>query len=232
LRFITRPASDGPDPWRSKGLPSFGAVYYVVSMSPTMALLLLLTVWVTFGVIASIFMGRRGHNPFAWLVLGAILGPLVIPVAAVAVHEERMRQRRQVVSGTSAEGTVDVLVGIDGSPEAQAALHAATRLFGAVIGRLTLATVEDFDSAASRTPLEIERKAAETLERAASSVEAQQPSAIILTGRPADALMRCAADEGYEVIAIGRRGRGANKALMGSTATRLTNAADVPVLVV
>lgn len=156
----------------------------------------------------------------------------MIPVAAVAVHEERMGQRREVVSGTSAGGAVDLLVGIDGSPEARAARNAATRLFGPVIGRLTLASVEDFDSAGSRTPPEIERSAAKALERLASSVEVQRPSAVILTGRPADALMRYAADEGYEVIAIGRRGRGANKAVMGSTASRLTHGADVPVLVV
>ena len=69
-------------------------------------------------------------------------------------------------------------------------------------------------------------------ERAASSVKAQQPSTVVLTGRPADALTRYAADEGYEVISIGRRGRGASKAVMGSTASRLANGADVPVLVV
>jgi nucleotide-binding universal stress UspA family protein len=201
-------------------------------MSPTVLLLILFVSFVLIGVAASIFMGRRGHNPFAWLLLGAILGPLVIPVIAVAVHEERMHQRRKVVGGTSAGGAVDVLVGIDGSPEAEAALHAASALFGPLIGRLTLATVEDFDTAGSRTPPEFERRAVETLERAASSVEAQRPSAVILTGRPADALMRYAADEGYEVISIGRRGRGANKAVMGSTASRLTAGADVPVLVV
>jgi nucleotide-binding universal stress UspA family protein len=165
-----------------------------------MALLILLVVWVTIGVVASIFMGRRGHNPFAWLVLGAILGPLVIPLGAVAVRQERMLQRRQLASGTSAGGTVDVLVGIDGSPEAQAALRAATRLFGRVIGRLALATVEDFDGAGSRTPLHTERRAAQSLERAAASVETQRPSAVILTGRPADALARYAAEEGYELI--------------------------------
>jgi hypothetical protein len=47
-------------------------------------------------------------------MLGAIFGPLVIPVTAVAVHEEQMRLRREVVDGTSARGTVDVLVGVDG----------------------------------------------------------------------------------------------------------------------
>jgi nucleotide-binding universal stress UspA family protein len=201
-------------------------------MSPTVLLLVLFMSFVTIGVAASIFMGRRGHNPFAWLLLGAMLGPLVIPVIAVAVNEERMRERREVVGGTSAGGPIDVLVGIDGSPEAEAALHAASALIGPLIGRLTLATVEDFDTAGSRTPLDLERRAVETLERVASSVEARRPGAVVLTGRPADALMRYAVDEGYEVIAIGRRGRGANKAVMGSTASRLTAGADVPVLVV
>jgi nucleotide-binding universal stress UspA family protein len=201
-------------------------------MSPTMLLLIFFMSFVAIGVAASIFMGRRGHNPFAWLMLGAILGPLVIPVIAVAIHEERMHQRRKVVGGSSAGGAIDVLVGIDGSPEAEAALHAASALFGPLIGRLTLATVEDFDTAGSKTPLGLERRAVETLERAARSVEPQRPSAVILTGRPADALMRYAAEEGFEVIAIGRRGRGANKAVMGSTASRLTAGADVPVLVV
>lgn len=201
-------------------------------MSPTVALLIILAVWVTIGVTASIFMGRRGHNPFAWLALGMILGPLVIPLGAVAVHEEQMRQRREVVRGTGAGGAVDVLVGIDGSPESKAALHAAAGLFGALIGRLTLVSVEDFDSAGSKTPLEIEERAVETLEHLASSVEAQQPSAVILAGRPADALMRYAVDQRYEVIVVGRRGRGVSKAMIGSTASRLTHGADVPVLVV
>ena len=64
-------------------------------MSPTALLLILFMSFATIGVAASILMGRRGHNPFAWLLLGAILGPLVIPVIAVAVDEERMRQRHR-----------------------------------------------------------------------------------------------------------------------------------------
>jgi hypothetical protein len=116
-------------------------------MSATTALFIVLGVWVTIGIVASIFMGRRGHNPFAWLVFGTIFGPLVVPVAIVAVSGERIHQRREIVSGLGAGGIVDVLVGIDGSPESKAALRAVGRLFGPLIGRLTLATVEDFDSA-------------------------------------------------------------------------------------
>lgn len=201
-------------------------------MTATQMLFLIAGLWALVGVAASIVMGRRGHNPFAWLLLGAILGPLVIPVAQVAVRDERTRQRREVVSGSPSGGSVDILVGIDGSPESETALHVATTLFETRIGRLTLVSVEDFDSSGSRTPLRIEERAVEVLERMASSAEAQQPGAVILTGRPADALMQHAIDEGYKVIVIGRRGRGATNAVMGSTASRLARGSDVPVLIV
>jgi hypothetical protein len=155
-------------------------------MSATTALFIVLGVWVTIGIVASIFMGRRGHNPFAWLVLGTIFGLLVVPVAIVAVSAERIHQRREIVSGLGAGGTVDVLVGIDGSPESKAALRVVGRLFGPLIGRLTLATVEDFDSAGSRTPLDIEEKAVKNLESLASSVE---PNSRALSSSRVDRLM-------------------------------------------
>jgi nucleotide-binding universal stress UspA family protein len=59
-----------------------------------------------------------------------------------------------------------------------------------------------------------------------------KPDAVLLEGKPADALARFAADGGYELIAVGRRGRGATKALLGSTAEALARGADIPVLIV
>jgi hypothetical protein len=155
-------------------------------MSATTALFIFLAVWVTIGIVASILMGRRGHNPFAWLVLGTILGPLVVPVAIVAVSGERIHQRREIMSGFGAGRNADVLVGIDGSPESKAALGVVGRLFGPLIGRLTLVTVEEFDSAGSRTPVDIEEEAVKNLELLHHPSRPQQPSAVILTGRPAD----------------------------------------------
>ena len=201
-------------------------------MDVTERLLLIAVAWGTIGVAAAILMGRRGHNAFAWLILGAALGPLCIPVAMVAVIEERTHVKREVVDGRAGQGPVDILVGIDGSRESEAALRRTGALFGTRIGRLTLASVEDFDTAGSGDPLMSEDRTALRLERVASEFGAQRPSAIILSGRPAEALIRYATDEGYELIAIGRRGRGASKAVMGSTASRLARGADVPVIIV
>jgi len=55
---------------------------------------------------------------------------------------------------------------------------------------------------------------------------------VILAGRPADALARYAAENGFEVLVVGRRGHGAGKALLGSTAVSLSRQAGVPVLIV
>lgn len=201
-------------------------------MTATQLLLMIAALWMAIGVVASVAMGRRGHNPFAWLALGAIFGPLLIPIATVAVRDERMRRRREVSGGSPGQGPVDILVGIDGSPESEAALQEAVKLFATRIGRLTLANVEDFDSAGSFMPLEVEERAVETLERLASSTGSPKPGSVILTGRPANALAKYATEEGYQVIAIGRRGHGASNAIMGSTATRLARGADLPVLIV
>lgn len=45
---------------------------------------------------------------------------------------------------------------------------------------------------------------------------------MVLAGKPADALARHAADGHFDVLAVGWRGRGASKLVMGSVATQLS----------
>jgi len=52
-----------------------------------------------------------------------------------------------------------------------------------------------------------------------------------VSGSPADALGRLAEEGGYDLLAIGARGRGASKALLGSVATRLARGTGVPVFI-
>jgi nucleotide-binding universal stress UspA family protein len=55
---------------------------------------------------------------------------------------------------------------------------------------------------------------------------------VFLVGQPAKALMKHAAEDGYEVLVAGRRGHGASNVLLGSTAPRLAEGAGIPVLIV
>jgi nucleotide-binding universal stress UspA family protein len=205
-------------------------------MTPTQIFGIIGALWIVIGVSASIVMGRRGYSPFAWLLLGSILGPLVIPLAVGTIRGAREDPTvlphpfRESVGGA---GTVDLLVGIDGSVHSEDALRAALALFGNRIGRLTLADVIDYDSAMSgRFPRDTERLAIEGLEGLAASVGAIAPDTVLLVGQPAEALIEHAAEDGYEVLVVGRRGHGASNVLLGSTATRLAEGAGIPVLVV
>jgi hypothetical protein len=110
-------------------------------------------------------MGRLGHSPFAWGLLGLVLGPIALLLALVEVRNERPWWTRLVASGDPGSGPVDVLVGIDGSPESTAATSAALELFGDRVGRLTLVAVTEVDDsvagreARSRLRGELERQA-------------------------------------------------------------------------
>jgi hypothetical protein len=114
-------------------------------VEPTVFLITIAIAWGVIGLITSYVMGRRGHNPFGWLFLGAVFGPLVVPLAIGAARRARMTSQAVGVVGSRGEGPVDVLVGIDGSPQSAAALGAMCALLGPRLGRLTLAAVVSFE---------------------------------------------------------------------------------------
>src|SRR5215207_1591148 len=66
-------------------------------------------------------------------------------LAIVEVRNERPWWTRLVASGDPGSGPVDVLVGIDGSPESAAATSAALELLSDRVGRLTLVAVTEVD---------------------------------------------------------------------------------------
>jgi uncharacterized SAM-binding protein YcdF (DUF218 family) len=74
-------------------------------MSATSALLWVLALWLAIGVVAGLVMGRRGHDPFEWLLLGAMLGPLALPVAVAITGHPDQAAPRQLAAGRS-ESTV------------------------------------------------------------------------------------------------------------------------------
>jgi hypothetical protein len=114
-------------------------------MSSTTALFILAAAWVGAGLLVALVMGRHGHDPFAWWLLGTVLGPLVVPLV-ISAERHRAERARLVRAGEPGRGPVDVLVGIDGSPEAAAALATVLDLLGPRLGRLALATVTDLDA--------------------------------------------------------------------------------------
>lgn len=198
-------------------------------------MLLVVAVWLAIGATASIVMGRRGHRPFTWGVLGAALGPLVVPLARADMQREREAEPVTLATGSPGRGEVDVIVGVDGSRDAQAALDTIVDLLGERIGRCALATVIDFDSAATAQAGPARERAQQSLASEARRLRdraGREAEQVVLPGRPADALARYAASSGYHLLVVGSRGHGASTRILGSVATALASGAPVPVFVV
>jgi nucleotide-binding universal stress UspA family protein len=216
----------------------------VRQVSYTAFLSLLMATFVCIGFVLAIVMGRLGRSPFAWGLLGLLLGPIALLLALVEVRSERPWWTRLVASGDPGSGPVDVLVGIDGSPESAAATTAALELLGDRVGRLTLVAVTEVDDSTAghqeraRLRDELERQAeavgAWLQERDATGQTQQKviPELQLLSGPPARTLDTIAAEDGYGLLVVGARGAGMSSVLLGSVATRLAARASVPVLII
>jgi nucleotide-binding universal stress UspA family protein len=208
----------------------------VLSLSAGSALLLWLVGWLATGVVVSLVMGRRGHDPFGWLLVGAILGPLALPVAISTARRPNVVRPPWRTAGRHGSGRVDVLVGIDGSPHAAAALDAAVDLLGPRLGRLTLVAVSTLDATAARR--EEEARLGDELRRQAGRIQARLGAAgvdaaaelVLLRGQPAHTLTDYAAGHGYALLVVGTRGAGLTHRLLGSVAESLAAGTRVPVL--
>ena len=191
-------------------------------------LIALVAVWVAIGVTLSFVMSRRGHNGFAWLVLGAVLGPLAVVLAVDAGrHSENLEP--QLVDAAPREhrsGPVDVLVGYDGSPQSMAAIEAVISLLGDRLGRLTVATVVPYGGVR-----ELERTAESELRAIGRRTAGHKPELEVLHGRPSAALRQFAADSGFDLMVVGTRGAGLSETVLGSTASELARGSEVPVLI-
>jgi nucleotide-binding universal stress UspA family protein len=196
----------------------------VVSVSYSTLVIVVAVAWLTIGLTLSLVMGRRGHDAFSWLMLGMLFGPLGAIFAVEARREEQLRPERVALRQSGGSGPIDVIVGVDGSPESMAALQAAVELLGPRLGRLTMATVIPYDSGFDRR-----RTAHSTLERQAELVGGG-PQLELLHGRPAPVLLERAMNDDYDLLVLGTRGTGLTKALLGSTAADVAEGAKIPVL--
>jgi nucleotide-binding universal stress UspA family protein len=213
-------------------------------MSSTVFLSLLMVTYACIGFVLALVMGRLGHSPYAWGLLGLLLGPIALLLALVEVRKERPWWTRLVASGDPGSGPVDVLVGIDGSPESAAATTAALELLGNRVGRLTLVAVTEVDD--STAGREQRARLREELERQAEAVRAWQqeqdvpaqakqkvtPELQLMSGPPARTLDTIADEDRYGLLVVGARGAGMSSVLLGSVATKLAARASVPVLIV
>ena len=186
--------------------------------------------WVATGLLLSVVMGRRGHDSAGWLVIGAVLGPLAVVLAIDARRRTEALAPANLRRGPPAipsPGPIDVLVGFDGSPESRAAIEAVPTLLGDRLGRLTVATVVPYGEMREQ-----ERLATKALRSVEGRTLGFECDLELLHGQPAAALTKYDTEGGYALIAVGTRGAGITKAILGSAATQLAENSRLPVLLV
>jgi nucleotide-binding universal stress UspA family protein len=197
-------------------------------MSATVLLAIIFAAWLGMGMAFGLVMGRRGHATFAWGVLGATLGPLVVPIAIAARRRPQSLPRTLITASRRGTG-IDLLIGVDGSRAAViAAEHALTLLHGAM-RRATVATVVPYDAVAGETSTMNE--AALSAARHFTEMIGRRVGVTVLEGRPALALADFARRGHYDVVAIGAKGSGLTELVLGSVARSLPDLSPVPVLV-
>lgn len=198
---------------------------------------LILVAWSLSGLLIALRAMRRGHHAM-WLVLGLVCGPLTWGFWRASQARHPTAHPQLITAGTSGGGPIHMLVGFDDSDESRAALVTAVDLLDGRLGRLTIATVIDYDTALEALSQidDAERAAADSrLLEAAALIEGRagpSPSLVVLAGRPSDALLDYARTSSCSMVVIGGRGRGLSKALLGSTAAALSGGAPVPVLII
>ncbi|MGX6510265.1 universal stress protein [Rhodococcus sp. SJ-2] len=198
------------------------------------ALWVFIGVWVLTGLATGLWMARKGHDP-RWTLIAVILGPLFVPIA----FERIERNPRSVTSepvamwgaGGEESGGLRVMVGFDGSKEAEQALHTARQLFAPGGGVLELVAVVSYDDA-SDIDSEVLAGAKERLEAAASGSEEIPVGYAVIAGPAGQSLRWFATEQHADVLVIGKRGRGMSNRMLGSVAAYLTEHCPVPVLVV
>jgi len=193
-------------------------------MSATTFLAIIIGIWIVIGIATAIVMGRRGHRPYTWVLLGAFLGPLVVVPALEAIGSESGASESRPT--TRKQGRLSLLVGLDGWAESRAALAQALHLFAGAGPRVTMVEILDFEREIDETTHpghELRDDVIAATERA--------PELVALLGDPAERLKSLARSDDFHAIVIGRRGRGATKMVMGSGAAALTAGSPIPVLV-
>ena len=210
---------------------------------------LFLTTWLginlVFGALSAYAASRWGRDPFGWLLVGAVVGPIAV-VLLVLEHRRDIRMPRPSVASsgarTRADGGRRVLIAVDGSPMSEQAVEYVVEHFGtsleevSVVGVLPIeraegAAMEEGSPRKSLLEEEIERylgTACSTLRKAGIACRS-----VVRFGEPAGEILKLARETDCDLIVLGRRGRGkAAKLLLGSVSDKVTKEASCPVTVV
>jgi nucleotide-binding universal stress UspA family protein len=191
-------------------------------------------------VIGAFLASRSGRDPFGWVIVCAVLGPIGL-IGLLAVRGNAAGRTLEVESSGQPGTGSRVLVPVDGSPHSLDAVRHAIDQREAISEVVLLAVLpleraegaEEAESSPRRRALEedVTSHTAEALDLLRSAGVAYRAETRF--GDPATEILRFAEEAGAEEVIMGRRGRGGiGKLLLGSVSDKVTKDAPMPVTVV
>lgn len=188
----------------------------------------LVAIWVGGGLWVALRMARAGHALKLTLPLGLVLGPFLAWFAETQPGS-RPSPRPKPMPGDA--GSLDVLIGLDGSSESGSAARSAVDLLRPSLGSLTLVTVLDVEDQGPWSGIPTQSAAYAGLVDVALQLDFEPTELELLYGAPAQTLADRAGSHGIDLIVIGARGHGLSDKLLGSVASELMERSPVPVMV-
>ncbi|MGB3353257.1 MAG: universal stress protein [Mycobacterium sp.] len=201
----------------------------------TILVVVLVAAWIVVGLLSGLWMARHGHDPL-WTLIAVVLGPLFVPIAIERVQRSpsvaAFGQKGAPPRRSDAAPGLRVLVGYDGSAEAERGLATALRLFGPYCGLLVLAEVVHYETAENATRTDLDASS----ERLAGLVSGAEIAGVVhtevLAGAPGPTLRGFAEQQDMDLMVVGRRGQGFSTRLLGSVSADIIEHSRVPVLVI
>lgn len=199
-------------------------------MSDVVFPILVLVTWVAVGIGAVVFLGRHGRRSPVWFVIGAVLGPILLPIALELAERQGVLLARTRTGGDEEMPCLTVLAAVDGSQESDDALADAARVLAPKGAQFVLLTVVNPDL--GENDPEAVRAAEELLtSRAARLPEGCLPPVHeVVSGDPAEVILDRAVVDAADLVVLGRRGRGLSEMLLGSVADEVVRRSPRPVL--
>lgn len=202
-------------------------------MPDVLYLILVLVTWVAIGLAAVVFLGRHGRRSWHWYIIGILLGPVLLPIAAEMARREGTLVKTSAIAGPvrSSATRLTVLAGVDGSEQSDQSLREAALMFAGGPCRMILLTVIDPDGA-DDADSEERRRADQLLAERASWFAPDSFEVVreVASGQPGQVILDRAAADQVDLVVVGRKGHGLSHRLLGSVADQLVRRSPRPVL--
>jgi len=197
-------------------------------METFVAFVLGLAVWSALGLL-SVWMLRRNGHSIAWAGIALWLGPIVLLlVQSIPVRPGRMVYFRP---GDQLPGSLNVMVGLDGSTGSIASARAALEPLRPIVRRIRLVSVVDVETGEAPDNYSVDDELIERLSDASRALDFPDAELALISGRADHALMTHAVDEAMDVVVVAHRQHRFASVLLGSTVARLAKHAPVPILI-